>query len=81
MQVLVNTYFKYWSDFSYFQGTKLEVRGLQNTPRHVDVPIQQCKDADNFKYPNGLVCAGEACKLHIIVTKANVTKKGRLREN
>ena len=67
--------------FPYLQGTKLEVRGLQNTPRHVDVPIQQCSDPDNFKYPNGLVCAGEACKLtNIILLGFSVLIQERTKE-
>ena len=35
------------------------MRGLQNTPRHVDVPVQTCDDPDAFNYPAGLICAGE----------------------
>ena len=44
------------------QGNVQEVRGLQNTPRHVDVPVTRCSDPDNFNYPKGLICAGEDCK-------------------
>ena len=32
-----------------------------NNPRHVDVPVQICDDPDAFKYPKGLICAGEPC--------------------
>jgi len=40
-------------------GNRIQVRGLQNNPRHVDVPVQICDDPDAFKYPKGLICAGE----------------------
>ena len=47
------------------QGKRIEVRGVQNIPRHVEVPAQDCEDPDTLKnpgrvkYPNGLICAGD----------------------
>ena len=47
------------------QGQRIEVRGVQNVPRHVKVPFQKCEDPDTVanpdrvKYPNGLICAGD----------------------
>ena len=40
------------------EGTKIQIRGLEMTPRHVDVPIRNCTDPDPYEYPKGLVCAG-----------------------
>ena len=58
------------------QGQRIEVRGVQNVPRHVKVPFQKCEDPDTVanpnrvKYPNGLICAGDTgnmiLKLRII---------------
>ena len=42
-----------------YHGTKLTVKGLQKIPKHVDVPVKVCNDPDNFRYPKGLLCAGE----------------------
>lgn len=40
------------------QGTRVEVKGIQEKPLHVDVPVQVCDDPDPFVYPKGLICAG-----------------------
>lgn len=45
-----------------FQGQRLEVRGLQNRPNHVDVAVQFCDDPDPFPYPKGLICAASPGK-------------------
>jgi hypothetical protein len=45
--------------FVSLQGTKIQIRGVEDIPRHVDVPIAVCDDPDPFKYPKGLLCAGE----------------------
>ena len=44
------------------------MRGVQNIPRHVEVPFQECEDPDTIakpglvKYPDGLICAGDTGK-------------------
>ena len=44
------------------KGTRVEVRGIQNIPRHVEVPFHLCEDPDKYTYPDGLVCAGKSGK-------------------
>jgi hypothetical protein len=32
--------------FVFLQGTKINIRGVEDIPRHVDVPIAVCDDLD-----------------------------------
>jgi len=40
-------------------GQEIIVRGIQNTPQHVEVPQKKCEDVRNGVYPNGLICSGD----------------------
>ena len=41
------------------QGSQVQVKGIPDIARHTTVTVTPCKDADNFDYPPGLVCAAE----------------------
>jgi len=41
------------------KGTTVSIRGIQNTPQHVEVPYKDCKDVGNGLYPSGLICSGD----------------------
>ena len=44
---------------TYWQGSKIQVKGIPDIARHTDVTVTACKDSDNFDYPKGLLCASE----------------------
>jgi hypothetical protein len=41
------------------QGSRIQVKGIPDVARHTSVTVVPCKDADNFEYPKGLLCAAE----------------------
>jgi len=56
------TYVAGWgiTQTKFIHGTKLQVKGIPDIARHTYVKVTNCKDDDNFLYPNGLICAADS---------------------